>query len=44
MVSVEVPFGDDRFPSSMLTQDLRPFGFAQGSLWAIICRPYGAHV
>jgi hypothetical protein len=25
-----------------LTQDLRPFDFAQGRLWAIACRPYGA--
>jgi|GEM_PF-6937962 hypothetical protein len=27
-----------------LTQDFRPFGFAQGRLWAIMCRPYGAGV
>jgi hypothetical protein len=25
-----------------LTQDLRPFGSAQGRLWAVICRPSGA--
>jgi hypothetical protein len=24
-----------------LTEDLRPFGFAQGRLWAIVCRPSG---
>jgi hypothetical protein len=27
-----------------LTQDLRPFGFAQGRLWTIVCRPSGAGV
>lgn len=30
-----------RFYSWGLTQDLRPFGPAQGRLWAIICRPSG---
>ena len=30
-----------RFPLFFLTQDLRPFGFAQGRLWANICRPSG---
>jgi len=29
---------------SLFSQDLRPFDFAQGRLWAIMCRPSGAGV
>ncbi len=32
----------DSVPPFLLTQDLRPFDFAQGRLWAIVGRPSGA--
>jgi len=30
--------------ASRHTQGLRPFDFAQGRLWANVCRPFGAAV